>query len=213
MNNKRRKYSPAEELCLTTQVDGNCPLCGSALFYSKRSKSYKYFELAHIYPLNPTPSEIEELKHEILLHTDFNHPDNLLPLCLGCHGKFDKPRTAEEYRQLAALKKSFIRRSKLQEINRSYQIEKDIQKIIEGLYSSDDMDKELDLEYDPKSLNDKFDATLSIPAQRKIKHNVTDFYQYIKSKFLEIEQQNPNSSVLIYSQVKTFYLKQKTLKL
>ena len=211
MNNKRRKYSPAEELCLTTQVNGNCPLCGSALFYNKKSRSYKNYELAHIYPLNPTLSEIEELKNEELLHTDVNHPDNIIPSCLACHGKYDKPRTAEEYRKLATLKKSFIRRSEQQEIQRSYQIENDILKVIEGLYSIDDIDKEIDLEYDPKRLKDKFDITLSVPAQHKIKHNVTDFYNYIKSKFLEIERENPNSSVLIYTQVKSFYLKQKTL--
>lgn len=99
MNNKRKKYSPAEELCLTTQVDGKCPLCGSALFYVKKSNSYKAYELAHIYPLSPTPEEIEELKNEPLLHSDVNHPDNIIPLCLACHGRFDKPRTAKEYRE------------------------------------------------------------------------------------------------------------------
>lgn len=208
---KRRKYSPAEEMCLTTQVDGRCPLCGSGLFYNKRNRSYKNYELAHIYPLNPTPSEIDELKNEERLSIDVNHADNIIPLCLTCHGKYDKPRTVEEYQKLAALKKSFARRSELQEIQRSYQIENDIQKVIEGLYSTDDMEKETDLKYDPRRLKDKFDDTLSVPARLKIKHNVTDYYQHIRSKFLEIEKENPNSSVLIYSQVKTFYLKQKTL--
>lgn len=211
MKNKRRKYSPAEELCLTTQVDGKCPLCGSALFYTKKSRSYKNYQLAHIYPLNPTPSEIEELKNEVPLHSDVNHPDNIIPLCLACHGKYDKPRTAEEYRKLFALKESLIRRSKQKEIQKSYQIENDIQKVIEGLYSDNNTVKELDLDYDPKSLKYKFGNTLYLPTQQKIKHNVADFYQYIKTKFLEIEQENPNSSVLICSQVKTFYLKQKSL--
>jgi len=213
MSNKRRKYSASEELCLTTQVEGNCPLCGSGLFYTKKSKSYKAYELAHIYPLNPTPAEIEELKNESLLHSDVNHPDNLIPLCLACHGKFDKPRTVKEYRELANQKKSLIRRSQQQEIQKSYQIENDIQKVIEGLYSDSNALNELDLEYDPKSLKDKFDHTLLIPTQQKIKHNVSDYYQYIKARFLEIESENPNSSVLIYSQVKTFYLKQKSLGL
>ncbi len=211
MKNERRKYTPAEELCLTTQVDGRCPLCGSNLFYQKKSSSYKNYQLAHIYPLNPTPSEIEELKDEELLHADINHPDNILPLCLLCHGKFDKPRTKEEYRKLASLKKIFLTRSKQQELHKSYQIESDVLKIIEGLYSDDPKLHGLDLEYDPKRLRDKFDNTLTLPTQMKIKHNVADYYRYIKAKFLEIEQENPNSSVLIYSQVRTFYLKQKGL--
>lgn len=211
MKNERRKYSAAEELSLTTQVDGRCPLCGSDLFYIKTSRSQKAFQLAHIYPLNPTLAEIEELKDEDRLNPDVNHPDNLIPLCLACHGKFDKPRTAEEYRELSAKKISFIRRSKQQEIQIAYQIENDIRKVIEGLYSDDNSLIALDLEYDPKSLKDKFDKTLPLPTQQKIKHNVADFYQYIKTKFLEIERENPNSSVLIYSQVKTYYLKQKSM--
>lgn len=213
MSNKRRKYSTTEEICLTTQVDGKCPLCGYGLFYTKKSKSFKAYELAHIYPLNPTPAEIEELKNESLLTPDVNHPDNLIPLCLACHGKFDKPRTVQEFRELARHKQSLIRRSQQQEIQKSYQIENDIQKVIKGLYTDSNTLNEPELEYDPKSLKDKFDNTLLLPSQQKIKHNVADYYQYIKTKFLEIENENPNSSVLIYSQVKTYYLKQKSLGL
>lgn len=212
MNGKRQKFSNADELALTTQVDGNCPLCGVALFYKKKSKSYKAYELAHIYPLNPTPSEIEELKNETQLHSDINHPDNLIPLCLKCHGKFDKPRTVEEYQELKAKKKALIRRAEQQEIQAGYQIENDIQRVIKGLYTDNTL-AALDLEYDPKSLTVKFDNSMPIPTQQKIKHNVTDYYQYIKTKFLEIERDNPNASELIYSQVKTYYLKQKNLGL
>jgi transcription initiation factor IIE alpha subunit len=66
MNSKRRTYTTAEELSLTTQVEGKCPLCGASLFYTKKSRSYKEYELAHIYPLNPKPDEKEELENENL---------------------------------------------------------------------------------------------------------------------------------------------------
>lgn len=213
MNSKRQKYSQAEELALTTQVDGRCPLCGTALFYAKKSKSYKAYEIAHIYPLNPSQREVEELKNETQLHSDVNHPDNLFPLCLKCHGKLDKPRTAEEYKELSAKKLALIRRAEQQEIQTVYQLENDIGRVIEGLYADDNTFKMIDLEYDPKSVTDKFDNSMLVPTQQKIKHNVADYYQYIKTKFLEIEREKPTASELIYSQVKAYYLKQKSLGL
>ncbi|MBU2524145.1 HNH endonuclease [Patescibacteria group bacterium] len=213
MTNKRRNYSPAEELSLTTQVEGICPLCGKALFYTKKVKSYKGYELAHIYPLNPSADEIEELKNEERLHEDVNHPDNLIPLCLSCHGKFDKPRTASEYQKLAELKKSQIRKSKQQEIQIEYQLEDDIRLVIDGLYSADYAQMGTEIEYESKSLKEKFTSDFPSPIRQKIKHNVADYYQFVKSKFAEIEQDNPNSSVLIFSQVKSYYLKQKSLRI
>lgn len=213
MNSKRRTYSPSEELALTTQVAGKCPLCGAPLFYIKKSKSHKAYELAHIYPLNPTQSEIDELIHETQLNADVNHPDNLFPLCLKCHCKYDKPRTSEEYRALADKKRALIRHSEQQEIQVLYQIESDIRRIIDGLYADDNTVEVIELEYDPKSLIYKFDKSIPVPTQQKIKHNVADYYQYIKIKFLEIEQEKPSASELIYSQVKTYYLKQKSLGL
>ena len=48
---------------------------------------------------------------------------------------------------------------------------------------------------------------------RKIKRNVTDYYPYVKREFRALEQEYPTKSQLIYSQVRTFYLKQKSLGL
>lgn len=213
MPNVRRTYTAAEELALTTQVDGRCPLCGEALFYTKGKQSYRAFEIAHIYPLNPTPEEIEELKDVTRLHPDENHPNNLIPLCRLCHVKFDKPRTAEEYVQLAAKKEQFLRRAAQQELQVKYPLENDIRRVIDGLYTQTTTLKGADLEYDLKSLNDKFDSSLPVPTRQKITHAVTDYYQYIRGQFLEMERESPTASQLIYSQIRTFYLSQKGLGL
>jgi hypothetical protein len=209
----RKKYSFADELALTTQVAGKCPLCGAALFYKKGSKKYKAFELAHIYPLNPSPAEVEELKHEEQLHADVNHPDNLIPLCLSCHGKFDKPRTATEYREFLAIKKAAIRQAQQQEIQASYQLEDDIGRVIHALHTDPVPAQPVDLQYSAKSVAEKLEAAMPLPTQQKIKHNVADYYPYIRTKFLEMERDNPTASELIFSQVKSYYLKQKSLAL
>ncbi len=46
-----------------------------------------------------------------------------------------------------------------------------------------------------------------------MKYNVADYYQYIRSKFLEMERLSPAVSDLIATQVKVYYLKQKSLGL
>ena len=105
MSNPRKKYSDAQNVALLSQVNGVCPLCAEILFYKKGGKSYKNYEIAHIYPLNPTPTEKTLLEHEERLSNDVNDENNVIPLCEICHGKFDKPRTVEEYRMLLGIKK------------------------------------------------------------------------------------------------------------
>ncbi len=213
MSNDRRKYSPAEELALTTQARGVCPLCGRDLFYVKNARSYRNYELAHIYPLNPSKSELYELRNEERLHTDKNHPDNIIPLCRLCHGMFDKPRVALEYRSLIQTKRVLIRREEQQKLQSSYKIEEDIRTVIEGLYTPDAYPNAPDLEYDARSLVEKFDASMPILTQKKIRYNVADYYQYIRHKFLEMERASPTISELIATQVRAYYLEQKRLGL
>ena len=72
MDSERRAYTQAEEVALTTQVDGHCPLCGDPLFYRKKGRSFKGYELAHIYPLNPSVEEAALLATVERLSTDVN---------------------------------------------------------------------------------------------------------------------------------------------
>lgn len=212
ISNARRAYSPADLLALTTQVDGQCPLCGASLFYRKKGRGQKAYELAHIYPLNPAEDEIQELMAEHRLHEDVNHPDNLMPLCLSCHGKFDKPRTKEEYQALVSKKLAMLRREEQRRIQQDYHLEGDIAQIISSLYDDQSLAAAI-LEYNPKRLSEKLNATMSLPTQHKVRHNVSDYYQFVRDKFLDLERQNPTASELIYAQVKTYYLKQKSLAL
>jgi DNA-directed RNA polymerase subunit RPC12/RpoP len=213
MKNSRSTYSVTDHIALTTQVRSRCPECDSALFYEKRGKQYKEYELAHIYPLNPTPEEIFVLRDEERLHDDVNHPNNLIPLCSACHTKFDKPRTAEDYRRIALIKKTLLKADEQRSIQREYQIEDEIRMVVTALYTNDLDEPNSELQYDPKSLDSKLGTEVPTPLRRKIKHYVTDYYPLIRAKFVEIEKESPNASVLIYQQVRTFYYKQKRLDL
>jgi hypothetical protein len=189
-------------------------LCGKALFYEKKGRTHRYYELAHIYPLNPTPAEAEELKDVELLSADRNDPDNQIPLCAGCHTRFDKPRTRAEYEELFQVKRSLIERARQRALMREYPIEDDIHQIVVALGNVrlDEPDEE-DPTLDPLSIDAKCKTDMPELIIRKIKRNVTDYYSYVKREFRALEEEYPTKSQLIYSQVRTFYLKQKDLGL
>jgi cytochrome c553 len=212
MANQRRKYSPAEELAFTTEVDGHCPLCDAPLFYSKTTRKFKDFDLAHIYPLNPTPAETSLLTDVERLNNDSNHPDNIIALCTRCHGRFDKPRTVEEYNRLASLKRLYTARTAQRILNQQYPLEDDIQALIQRLHTTaPEVADDSSLVLDAKTLDEKLDESLPRPTQRKIRNAVADYYHYIQSAFQEIERADPNAAELILAQVRAYYLKQREL--
>ena len=214
MANARRAYGNADEMALTTQVGGNCPLCGHALFRKKGPRWYKHYELAHIYPLNPTAQELEILQDVYRLCNDVNHVDNLIPLCVDCHARFDKPRTRVEYEQLCAIKRRLVDSADARALGAAFTIESSIRLVISNLQAASAeslVSYVAELEFDPKVLDKKFDQSLPLLIRQKIRHGVADYYRFIKLAFRDLERDTPMSSHVIYCQVRAFYLKQKSL--
>ncbi|MEX1257372.1 MAG: ABC-three component system protein [Gemmatimonadota bacterium] len=213
MAKNRKGLKPADELALLTQVGGRCPLCSKRLFYKKRGRRYKDYDTAHIYPLNPTLLEQAELQTAPRLSTDPNDPDNLIPLCKTCHGRFDKPRTLEEYVTLADLKEDFLRAAAMRDLQIEYPIEVEIRRVLAGLAVSLTGEVDTDLNYDPQKVDRKLDDTMPGPTRRKIQHAVNDYFVGVRNYFKELERDSPGSSELIFAQVRTFYLSQKPIAL
>lgn len=206
MSNDRIEYTSTEKEILFSQVDGVCPLCAKSLTYKKnQGKPQKKYQIAHIYPLNPTAEEISLLKDEPRLSEDVNTLDNVIPLCTDCHTQFDKPRTVKEYRKLYDVKLRLIQEDKLKGTYYAYAIEEEIGSIIRTL--STNLGEEVTpLDYSvlkvDEKVNDDFDPLL----KRHIKSDVADFYHYIKNSFAEIDKGSPGKFDLIAGQIKTFYL-------
>jgi hypothetical protein len=209
MSNPRPHFLDSQHIALVTQVNRICPLCDKELFYKKNGRSFKRYEIAHIYPLNPTPPEAILLQDESRLSTDVNHEDNLIPLCAACHLEFDKPRTVAEYRELYNIKKELIKNASHHVVMSQYQIEEDIRHVIDSLYSTDPF-PEAPIAFDLKEIDDKLDGSINNLTKRKIQSNVTDYYLFIKQRFAELDAANPDSASLISAQIKAYYLKQKT---
>ncbi|MEZ4512190.1 MAG: ABC-three component system protein [Chloroflexota bacterium] len=213
MSNTRGKYSESQNISLVSQVSRVCPLCQEPLFHSKNGRTYKNYDIAHIYPLNPTLFEQKLLENEPRLSSDVNDENNVIPLCKVCHCKFDKPRTLEEYQKLFALKKNLIERSSQEEIWKRYTIEEEIGEIIEAIYDDPNLESDLEIDFSSKEVDEKLDETITRPTRRKIKNNVRDYYVFIRKKFAELDHAEGDLSETISLQVKTYYLKQKGMGL
>lgn len=212
MSNKRKRYGENENILLYSEVDGVCPKCAKPLMYEKISSLQKKYQIAHIYPLNPKPEEKVLLKNEERLSDDPNDLKNLICLCGGCHTIFDKPRTVEEYCEMVAIKKQIIAKhnEKREWINN--QLEPQIIEILENLAKDEtDMDFEDDiLDYDPKTIDEKTDSSITNLTKRKIKLYVEEYYKFMKIKFKHLDSIDPMTTEIISSQIKTFYLKMKS---
>lgn len=207
-NLRRAKVTDTVKMSLLCETKGQCPLCRRALMTKKQSgTNVRQFDIAHIYPLNPTPHELKILKGEPKLSEDTDCEDNFIPLCKPCHKEYDTKKTVEEYRQLYKTK---IEIRKLKELNEewsSQQLHKDIEKAADAISkATKNKDKYTRLSHDALKLNEKTDETFDPLVEFKVSLFITQFYNPIKQSFYRLEQKEKAKSEFIYTQVKSYYL-------
>jgi hypothetical protein len=207
MEEKRKKYTENQYLILHNEVDGLCPLCTISLIYEKANKQNKRVNLAHIYPHSPTEEERNLLASVEKLSNDVDNIRNIIWLCPNCHEKFDKPRTLDGYINLMNIKKKLLQNREITEEFNNYQIEEEIKKILNILAEDNSNDDEVILEYNPKTIENKLNATIKPLTKKKIKSHVRDFYHIVKREFKNIDSIKINKATLIAQQIKVFYLK------
>jgi hypothetical protein len=208
LSHLRKEFTDNEQLLLHTEVEGLCPLCSNELLYRKKNL-FKSFEIAHIYPLNPTTEEEALLSKEERLSDDPNDLNNVICLCSDCHLKFDKPRTIQEYQLLLEKKKATLQRQNQKSLWHSGDLLDEVGALILHLSEAEEEDENDHdiLEYDPKTIDDKVDSSISLLVKRKVHRNVADYYHVIRDKFKELDRSSPLTTEIISSQVKTHYLK------
>ncbi|WP_460353073.1 MULTISPECIES: ABC-three component system protein [unclassified Pseudomonas] len=204
----RKSFGENMNIVLVTQVGGVCPRCDVQLMYSKASRKNKNYELAHIYPLHPTGPELLLLQSEERLSKDVDHEDNLIPLCVTCHTKFDKPRTVDDYRRMVQTKKGFIEAERQRALIGEFAIEEDISQIIDALYAGEDMSSLGELSLQPKKLEDKLNDTMTNLTKNKIQYCVTNYFMFVRKKLALMEAEKPLSAENISLQIRLFYNRQ-----
>lgn len=202
---KRKTYSDAEKRILFNEVDGRCPICGTTISYEKENNIHFDFELAHIYPLNPSPKELNLLNGQKKLSTDVNDIKNILAVCRSCHKRFDHPRTLKEYQEWLVLKERLLTKTKLKSRYAEFGVESDISKVITELIQNPSIEI-TELNYNAKALSEKADKSLEPLVKRAISHDIADYFEFIQQRFSLIDSESPNTFNLIASQIKTFYL-------
>lgn len=207
MSNKRKNYTENQYLILHNEVDGLCPLCTIPLIYEKANKLNKRVNLAHIYPHSPTEEEKELLKSvERLFSSNVDEIKNIIWLCPNCHEKFDKPRTLDGYNNLMNIKKNLLKNREIAKEFNSYKIEEEIKQVLQLLTNYEDEENEnISLVYDPKTIDNKTNSTISNLTKRKIKNHVREFFNIIKKEFKYIDSVKPNKATKIAIQIKAFY--------
>lgn len=209
MTNERPDITPNNHILLMSEIQGICPLCGTTLMYSKKNKTYKGYEIAHIYPLNPSDEEVELLKNEVKLSNDVNDIKNLIPLCESCHGRFDKPRTIEEYRELVELKTSIQKEIDERNVWNGHPIKEELGIIIDRLLCGLPDDADSLLEYNTKTIDEKTVGLLNGLLRMRIKQEVSLYYAFIQERLSDLDKSNPGMSEVIATQIKLYYLDQK----
>ncbi len=210
MDDNRTTFTPNQNIILFNEVDGVCPMpmCSDELMYEKAKSKQKNYEIAHIYPLNAKPDEEKMLENEEKLNEDLNHLDNLICLCVGCHTKFDKPRTLDGYREMVTLKKGILLKNKERGNWKNSDLTHDIYAILDFLSTNENLFTDISIiEYEPKTIDDKTNSTITKLIKRKIKSNVEDYYHIIKVKFKEIDSLKPLTTEILSSQIKSYFLK------
>lgn len=203
---ERKIYSENEKMILYAEVDGHCPKCGQTL-HKVKTKVIKVFEIAHIYPLNPTPAEKVLLKDEERLSDDPNDMNNVIALCPNCHDTCDTSKTVDEYRELVQIKKRLVERTNIRNAYKSFDVENEIKLVLNKL-SSITSDGELpELSLKTLQIDEKADRTLPYILKKQIVDDVTSYFLYLKNNFVELDKDYFNKFYTIAAQVKAFYNK------
>lgn len=205
MTNIRKSPSPNQNSVLLAQVDQLCPLCNDTLMYSKHGILYRNYDVAHIYPLNPKRSEAVLLDGVNRLSSDPNHIDNLIPLCKNCHGKFDKPRTIDEYNILYDVKKVCIEKHAARSIIRDHQVSSALRALLASTLSANAAPESSELTYRAMSVDSKVGESMNPIDINSIKHNVIDYFGHIQDLMALAEAESPGSTDIMSLEIKHFY--------
>ncbi|HEK3558711.1 TPA: HNH endonuclease [Pseudomonas aeruginosa] len=207
MANARITYHPEEHSMLYAETGGICPLCACAIIFTKPGSKNpkKSYEVAHIYPLNPTNAQ----KLALASHTmpaDINDLANVICLCPTCHRKYDKDFKIEEYDRLRAIKDGFIRDVNARKSISEHSLREEIKELIEKISNLDDESlTSFDLQLNASTLSEKLKKGASPVLRRNIRNDVVDYFVTIQDELRLLEQRDQAAVKMLLNQVNTYF--------
>jgi len=207
MANARVKYHPEEHSILYGETGGVCPLCNQSIIFKKAGSKNpsKGYEVAHIYPLNPTAAQAQALI-DYPVPEDVNGLDNVICLCPTCHKRFDKDFKVEEYERVRAIKDRFIRDANARESIAEHALREEVKEILELITSMEaDGGEAFDLELDANTLKKKLKAGASNVLKRNIRNDVVEYFVSIRDEMRLLEKRDQASVKMLQNQVNTYF--------
>lgn len=208
MANKREKCTPTENSILYAETGGCCPLCTQPIVFQKKSsnKPTKCYEIAHIYPLNPTPSQVVALVG-YPVPPDINALENLIALCPTCHTKYDKDFKIDELVKLRKIKDGYLSNTKAKLTASQHIIQEEVFEILDAITSYEFDETALSpTKFDISTVDKKLKTGISPLQKSEIKINAINFYVRIRDHIRELERQDQAAIKILLNQINSYYL-------
>lgn len=205
---KRDSYSENEHSILYAETGGCCPLCTAPILFQKKGskKLSKSYEVAHIYPLNPTQSQVTTLVG-YPLPSDINALENVIALCPTCHTKYDKDFQLSELIRLREIKDGYLSESKAKQTASQHTIQVEVCGILDAIVTFDFDETALSpTNFDVSTVDKKLRTGMSPLQKREIKVNAISFYVRIRDHIRMLEQQDQASVRILQNQINSYYL-------
>lgn len=205
---KRDTYSDDQHSILYAETGGVCPLGKEPILFTKPggSKPQKGYEIAHIYPLNPTPIQVAALRGHPA-PADINGLENVIAVCPSCHRKYDKQFQLAEYLALKNIKFGFLSDTKAKQSISRFALEEEVCEILNIIaVHIPDGNSGAELNFDLQTVDQKLKTGMSPLQKREIKGNAVDYYIRIRDHLKELEQEDQYAVLLLQTQVKAYYL-------
>jgi hypothetical protein len=205
---KRDSYTDNEHSILYAETGGCCPLCTLPILFQKKgsTKPSKGYEIAHIYPLNPTPVQAKAL-HGFPAPADVNALSNVIALCPTCHTKYDKDFKLEELIKLKLIKDGYLSDAQARLTASQHIIQEEVYEILDEIVAFDFDDAELSAaKFDIATVDSKLKTGMSPLQKREIKMNAVNFYVRIRDHIRMLERQDQASVRILQNQINSYYL-------
>ncbi len=208
MATARKDYGDNEHSILFAEANGCCPLCSKPILFRKpkSGRLSKGYEVAHIYPLNPTLFQATALVDR-LPPANINALENVIALCPGCHTKYDTDFQLEEMDRLIEIKAQFLASARANATMSDYKIQEEVYAILDSISSLTGNDLDIPpASFDATTVDKKLRTGMS-PLQRlEIKTYAVTFYVRIRDQIRMLEQNDQVAVRLLQNQINSYYL-------
>lgn len=208
MTKKRDSYSDTEHSILYAETGACCPLCSLPIIFQKNGskKPTKGYEVAHIYPLNPTQQQIQALAG-YPVPPDINSLENVIALCPTCHTKYDKDFKLDELTRLREIKDGYLSEARAKRTASQHTIQEEVYEILDAIAAFDSDEAVLSpTNFDISTVDRKLKTGMSPLQKREIKVNAISFYVRIRDHIRTLEKQDQASVRILQNQINSYYL-------